>query len=97
MNPDVKAAWVAALRSGAYTQGTGMLRRDLGGKVEHCCLGVLHEVMRPGEPVPAAGWLPTRLVYEAGLPRHEHANLVSLNDRCGYDFSQIAAYVEARL
>ncbi len=38
MNPEVKARWVAALRSGEYKQATGVLRR--GGK-SFCCLGVL--------------------------------------------------------
>lgn len=37
MNPEIKAQWTAALRSGEYEQGQGSLRRD--GKF--CCLGVL--------------------------------------------------------
>jgi hypothetical protein len=37
MNPEVKARWVAALRSGEYKQGKGALR--LNNKF--CCLGVL--------------------------------------------------------
>lgn len=41
LNPEVKAKWVAALRSGKYVQGTGRLCRD--GK--YCCLGVLCDVM----------------------------------------------------
>ena len=37
MNPEIKAKWVAALRSGEYKQGRGQLRsEDL-----FCCLGVL--------------------------------------------------------
>lgn len=44
MNPDVKARWLAALRSGEYRQGAGRLRRqDVDGAV-HCCLGVLCEL-----------------------------------------------------
>jgi hypothetical protein len=38
MNPEIKAKWVAALRSGDYTQGIGALRSK---KNEFCCLGVL--------------------------------------------------------
>jgi hypothetical protein len=38
MNPEIKAQWVAALRSGEYKQGMGMLK-TLDG--EYCCLGVL--------------------------------------------------------
>lgn len=37
MNPDIKAQWVAALRSGEYKQGRDRLRRG----DEFCCLGVL--------------------------------------------------------
>lgn len=37
MNPEIKAKWVAALRSGKYKQGQNRLRR----KNEFCCLGVL--------------------------------------------------------
>lgn len=32
--------WVAALRSGAYTQGTGAMKMD----AKHCCMGVMQEV-----------------------------------------------------
>lgn len=41
MFPDVKEQWVAALRSGAYIQGTQVLHRITGGKATYCCLGVL--------------------------------------------------------
>lgn len=37
MNPEVKARWVAALRSGEYKQTKGVLKKNGG----HCCLGVL--------------------------------------------------------
>jgi hypothetical protein len=40
MNSDVKALWVAALRSGKYTQEVGYLHPSGG----YCCLGVLCEV-----------------------------------------------------
>lgn len=38
MNPEVKAKWTAALRSGDYTQGEGALKSHEG---KYCCLGVL--------------------------------------------------------
>lgn len=41
MNPEVKAKWVAALRSGRYEQDTNWLHPAGGG---YCCLGVLCEV-----------------------------------------------------
>ena len=37
MKADIKAKWVAALRSGQYAQTEGVLRREN----EYCCLGVL--------------------------------------------------------
>jgi hypothetical protein len=41
MDPKIKAKWVAALRSGDYVQGQGVLR----DKSRHfCCLGVLCDV-----------------------------------------------------
>lgn len=44
MNPEIKARWVAALRSGEYKQGRGDLRRESG---EFCCLGVLCDLFDP--------------------------------------------------
>ena len=50
MNADLKARWVAALRSGEYKRGSSTLKRALmagdtfTGLYEHCCLGVLCEV-----------------------------------------------------
>jgi hypothetical protein len=41
MNPEVKRAWVAALRSGEYQQGTGCLRSK---DDKFCCLGVLTDL-----------------------------------------------------
>lgn len=48
MNPEIKAKWVAALRSGDYQQGYGQLREmpdPVTGKRGHCCLGVLCDVL----------------------------------------------------
>ena len=42
MRPEIKAKWVAALRSGEYKQAQGQLRTDAG----FCCLGVLCELHR---------------------------------------------------
>lgn len=43
MNPEVKAKWVAALRSGEYKQARGYLRvaKTVDGASGFCCLGVL--------------------------------------------------------
>lgn len=47
MDPDVKAKWVAALRSGEYLQASGWLKilYKRGKKFHHCCLGVAAEVL----------------------------------------------------
>lgn len=42
MNPDVKAQWVAALRSGKYKQGKSQLKSWKGD--EFCCWGVLCDI-----------------------------------------------------
>lgn len=42
MNPEVKALWLEALRSGRYRQGRGRLRTtNPDGSNNYCCLGVL--------------------------------------------------------
>lgn len=42
MNPEVKAKWLAALRSGEYEQGQYRLKREFeDGESRYCCLGVL--------------------------------------------------------
>jgi hypothetical protein len=42
VNAEIKARWVAALRSGEYDQGTGQLR----GYGRFCCWGVLCDLAR---------------------------------------------------
>ena len=44
MNKEVKALWIAALRSGEYKQGAGRLGYTQDGVTKHCCLGVLCEL-----------------------------------------------------
>lgn len=47
MNPEIKAQWVAALRSGEYEQGAGHLHRG----DTFCCLGVLCDLaIKAGAP-----------------------------------------------
>lgn len=43
MNPEWKAKWVTALRSGDYEQGVGSLMAQRG----FCCLGVLCNIINP--------------------------------------------------
>lgn len=46
MNPDVKANWIEALRSGRYEQGEGKLKlmHEDTSRSFYCCLGILSEV-----------------------------------------------------
>lgn len=46
MNPELKAKWLAALRSATYGQCQGALRRQPQG---FCCLGVLLDVSGAGD------------------------------------------------
>lgn len=42
MNTEQKTAWLEALRSGEYAQGSRALATDIGdGQYAYCCLGVL--------------------------------------------------------
>ena len=52
MNADVKAVWTAALRSGMWKQGKGILARVRDGDVEYCCLGVLCELAAQSGIIP---------------------------------------------
>lgn len=46
MNAEVKAKWVAALRSGKFEQGrTALAFQTDDGATQYCCLGVLCEVL----------------------------------------------------
>ena len=48
MNPEWKAKWLTALRSGEYKQCQGRLRHtDFNGEHSYCCLGVLGHLMNP--------------------------------------------------
>ena len=45
MDPEVKAKWVAALRSGEYEQGYEYLKTvEPNGDTKYCCLGVLCQI-----------------------------------------------------
>jgi hypothetical protein len=46
LKPEVKTAWIEALRSGDYKQGRGLL---CNAKDQMCCLGVLYDVGVDGD------------------------------------------------
>lgn len=111
MNPDIKAKWVAALRSGAFVQANTQLKKVAGGKITYCCLGVLceladiqlrpigndhnNEYYRTWETTDS--YLGPKALAAVGLTPDEQRHLAKLNDSQGKTFAQIADYIEANL
>lgn len=112
MDPTVKAQWLAALRSGEYTQTRERLFDDTG----HCCLGVLCELAAKASVVNRDGAsfeavddsndysetsLPGAVKRWAGLewsdPKVNGHRLTFWNDDCGSTFAQIADLIEVHL
>jgi hypothetical protein len=105
MDKDLKAKWIAALRSGKYEQGREYLRKD----DSYCCLGVLCDLVDPNGWVydsefysfhfnsdhDVDQWLPSSLPEKYGIDRE--SDLVDLNDTKQYDFNQIADWIEVSL
>lgn len=106
MKKEIKAKWVAALRSGDYIQGSGQLR-DFENNF--CCLGVLcniHAIENPDfaatqsqlELYDGRVWdLSPKLVKWSGLDDYDI--LVSMNDgdengQGSLSFNEIADYIE---
>lgn len=110
MNPEIKAKWVAALRSGEYKQAFGRLRDgDL-----FCCLGVLCDIHAKETE---EGWwddrgyygrerevLPTDVCEWARIPAKAGHNVALDEDRClsamndqGDTFAEIADIIEREL
>lgn len=97
MNPELKAKWVAALRSGEYEQITGSLKEPDG----YCCLGVLCEVMGIDWSDPKVR--KHRLEVEE-LPPVTHKVLsddveweLSIMNDGGVSFTDLADYIEENL
>lgn len=65
-------AWIAALRSGQYQQGSGELRTlGLNGATRHCCLGVLQVITQsPGEGAGENSFLGEEVGLSRGLQQH---------------------------
>ena len=101
MDPALKAQWVAALRSGQYTQGTGFLKRT-AGSTTYCCLGVLCEITNqwPTNNFFLDSWwdlLPTTRVVVEVQHRLGHMNDGTGAEGRRYSFSEIADWIDANL
>lgn len=111
MDAELKAKWVAALRSGRYRQTVSTLERldEAGEVVGNCCLGVL--CREAGVPETDSfrgsggyvtfdgrgGWLSPRLLERFDITGPEQDQLATMNDSGNYDFDQIADYIEKEL
>ena len=92
MTPEFKAAWVAALRSGKYEQGRGVMRKG----DRFCCLGVACDLIDPGawgDGRFGMGWNGSESPDLPFINTNEFVNLVVLNDD-GSSFEKIADYIE---
>ena len=101
MNPEIKAKWVEALRSGKYRQGQDFLKNGN----TFCCLGVLREIIEPGSEElddRGAQYLHPKFCAIAGLEPHKVGKtndvyvLAHMNDD-GKPFSEIAYWIEKNL
>ena len=109
MKPDIKQAWLTALRSGNYQQGQGYLRQG----DQYCCLGVLCDLY--GKAV-GPEWegsdqygsdcvhsihgsevvLPVKIMIWAGLEDRNPLDLAAHNDN-GSTFEELANIIEEGL
>ena len=104
-DPELKARWLEALRSGRYQQGRQSLRPTLES---YCCLGVLCDVIDP------QGWdgrrwrdkatgcdhsskVPIPTERRLALPHEITGTLMHMNDEDEKSFAEIADYIEANL
>lgn len=112
MNPEIKARWLEALRSGRYAQTKRTLRDENG----FCCLGVLCDVVAPDLGLQwkenlvngsrfnianSISLLPTAVMAATGLLHADAVldsglSLIELNDN-GHSFSEIADIIEKEL
>jgi hypothetical protein len=91
MDAELKAKWIAALRSGEYPQGRMSLR---DGANRHCCLGVLCAVA--GRDLDPAYIDDNYDFAETALSKPAADDLIAMNDD-GKSFAEIADYIEQKL
>lgn len=97
MDKELKAKWIAALRSGEYKQCT----QDLCNGEAYCCLGVLHRIVYGKDP--GSAWYgyssdseESGAIVKRELPDGVRGSLIDMNDG-GKTFPEIADYIEANL
>ena len=91
MNPEIKAKWIEALRSGKYRQCRDQFTY---GRAGFCCLGVLHHVVQNGEMEKDVG----HTYNVAGLSYLndpcDRNEFIRMNDDERLTFDQIADRIE---
>lgn len=94
MKAELKAKWLAALRSGKYKQGAGSLYEEIDDS--YCCIGVLCDVMgmQKGKIECFDGLVDWQTV--GGMRVETASSLASMNDT-GSSFTEIADYIEANI
>lgn len=100
MKTELKKRWLEALRSGEYKQGQRRLRNNSD---EHCCLGVLCDLIDPGAWESGmegyrwkeghSGLIPDATLDRIGLRSSDQATCARLNDH-GNSFDVIASWIE---
>ena len=105
MQPDLKAKWVKALRSGEYRQGREHLRTADGA---YCCLGVL-ACIAGYDPYDEFGYeadygtkatvhdgeaLSTTYMQHIGLPDRVSSELIDMNDGSNSGGSDAKSFAE---
>jgi hypothetical protein len=112
LDPELKAKWLDALRSGKYKQGQAVLRTS---EECFCCLGVLGDIAAPtlwATTITSENeahiscyafaslhdneMLREEWLADHGLTIDQAVNLASMND-CGKSFAEIADFIEANL
>lgn len=110
MKAEVKEKWVKALRSRQFKQGAGHLKKEtINGKLEYCCLGVLHEVdggkwhkgitkySTGARSCDSSSHTKLRGKFKRGLTADESSHLMKMNDEDEKKFYQIANWIEKNI
>lgn len=97
MDKFIKKQWISKLRNPRYTQVREALRQD---GPAYCCLGVLgYCVLKKATSQldDENGKLGPTVRKEVGMTYKQESRLIELNDSKGWDFKQIANWIEKYL
>jgi hypothetical protein len=110
MDKNIKKKWTKALKSDKYIQGKCSLRATDEDITQHCCLGVLCEVlMEEGYKIKKVkdGYsynkkktmtddLSPTLLDKLDLSEDQQQKLIELNDDYNRSFKQIAKFIKSK-